>query len=341
MIHEKKPHIVIESNIPFVCGLLDDVAKVSYLAPEEITAESMRSADAFITRTRTRCDEALLADSQCQIIASATIGLDHVDVDYCRERGIAVANAPGCNAPAVAQYVLASVIAAYGEDALAGLTIGIVGVGHVGKIVEQWARQLGMTVMLCDPPRAEVEGVESFVSLHEIASKADIITFHTPLTKSGRYATFHLADKQFFEELRCKPMIINAARGPVVDTTALLEAMSRELVGRVAIDCWEGEPKINLQLLEKVFIATPHIAGYSHQGKVRATKMAVDAVAAKLGLTAKAMPEIVPSGAATEVDAHSIALSYNPLIDTDNLRSNPNDFEALRNHYNLRNEVGC
>lgn len=341
MIHEKKPHIVIESNIPFVCGLLDDVAKVSYLAPEEITAESMLSADAFITRTRTRCDEALLAHSQCQIIASATIGLDHVDVDYCQGRGIVVANAPGCNAPAVAQYVLASVIAAYGEDALEGLTIGIVGVGHVGKIVEQWARQLGMTVMLCDPPRAEVEGVESFVSLHEIASKADIITFHTPLTKSGRYATFHLADKQFFEDLRRKPMIINAARGPVVDTTALLDAMYRGLVGRVAIDCWEGEPEINLQLLEKVFIATPHIAGYSHQGKVRATKMAVDAVAAKLGLTANAMPEIVPSGAATEVDAHSIALSYNPLIDTDNLRSNPNDFEALRNHYNLRNEVGC
>lgn len=341
MIHEKKPHIVIESNIPFVCGLLDDVAKVSYLAPEEITAESMRSADAFITRTRTRCDDALLADSQCQIIASATIGLDHVDVDYCRERGIAVANAPGCNAPAVAQYVLASVIAAYGEDALEGLTIGIVGVGHVGKIVEQWARQLGMTVMLCDPPRAEAEGAEAFVSLHEIASKADIITFHTPLTKSGRYATFHLADKQFFENLRRKPMIINAARGPVVDTTALLDAISRGLVGRVVIDCWEGEPCINLQLLEKVFIATPHIAGYSHQGKVRATKMAVDAVAAKLALTPKAMPEIVPSGAATEVNAHSIALSYNPLIDTENLRSNPNDFEALRNHYNLRNEVGC
>ena len=341
MIHEKKPHIVIESNIPFVCGLLDDVAKVSYLAPEEITAESMRSADAFITRTRTRCDDALLADSQCQIIASATIGLDHVDVDYCRERGIAVANAPGCNAPAVAQYVLASVIAAYGEDALEGLTIGIVGVGHVGKIVEQWARQLGMTVMLCDPPRAEAEGAEAFVSLHEIALKADIITFHTPLTKSGRYATFHLADKQFFEDLRHKPMIINAARGPVVDTQALLDAISRGLVGRVVIDCWEWEPCINLHLLEKVFIATPHIAGYSHQGKVRATKMAVDAVAAKLGLTPKAMPEIVPSGAATEVDAHSITLSYNPLVDTENLRSNPNDFESLRNHYNLRNEVGC
>ena len=341
MTHECKPHIVIESNIPFVRGLLDDVARVSYLAPEEITAESMRSADAFITRTRTRCDEALLADSQCQIIASATIGLDHVDVDYCQRRGIVVANAPGCNAPAVAQYVLASVIAAYGEDALAGLTIGIVGVGHVGKIVEQWARQLGMTVMLCDPPRAEVEGVESFVSLHEIASQADIITFHTPLTKSGRYATFHLADERFFEDLRRKPMIINAARGPVVDTQALLDAMSRGLVGRVAIDCWEGEPCVNLHLLERVFIATPHIAGYSHQGKVRATKMAVDAVAAKLGLTPKEMSEEVPLGAATEVDAHSIALSYNPLIDTENLRSNPNDFESLRNHYNLRNEVGC
>lgn len=336
-----KPHIVIEKNIPFVCGLLDGVARVSYLSAEEITAETMRSADALITRTRTQCNSALLADSRCQIIASATIGLDHVDAEYCRERGIEVANAPGCNAPAVAQYVLASVIAAYGEERLKGLTIGIVGVGHVGKIVERWARQLGMAVLLCDPPRADKEGSDAFVSLSEIAEQSDIITFHTPLTACAPYPTFHIADERFFGRLRKTPMIINAARGPVVDTQALLDAMYRGLVGRVAIDCWEGEPDINRQLLEQAFIATPHIAGYSHQGKVRATKMAVDAVAAKLGLTPRPMAENVPSGAASIVDAQSIVASYNPLADTAALRSNPEDFESLRNRYNLRMEVGC
>ena len=336
-----KPHIIIEKNIPFVHGLLDDVASVSYLAPEDITAESMRSADALITRTRTHCDATLLTDSQCKIIASATIGLDHVDVDFCIGRGIEVANAPGCNAPAVAQYVLASVIAAYGEDALPGLTIGIVGVGHVGKIVEQWARQLGMTVLLCDSPRADREGAEGFVSLGEIAEQADVVTFHTPLTRTGQYPTYHIADKQFFGSLRRVPMIINAARGPVVDTQALLDAMRLGLVGKVAVDCWEGEPNISLELLDKAFVATPHIAGYSYQGKVRATKMAVDAVSEKLGLSPNPMSESVPVGAASEIGAQLIALSYNPLADTDALRSNPSDFEALRNHYNLRNEVGC
>lgn len=334
-----KPHIVIESNIPFVRGLLDDVAYVNYLTPEEITPEAMRLVEALITRTRTRCNEDLLADSQCKIIASATIGLDHVDVDYCRSRGIEVANAPGCNAPAVAQYVLASVIAAYGD--VKDLTIGIVGVGHVGKIVEQWSRQLGMKVLLCDPPRADKEGVEGFVSLTDIAYQADVITFHTPLTKSGLYPTYHLADEHFFCLLRRRPMIINAARGPIVDTQALIGAIKRDIVGRVAIDCWEGEPDINLELLEKVYIATPHIAGYSYQGKVRATQMAVDAVAEKLGLTPKPMVEVVPAGAASDVDAQGIAFSYNPLVDTDNLRSNPSKFEALRNNYNLRMEVGC
>lgn len=334
-------HIVIESNIPFVRGLLDDVATVSYLAPEEITAETMRSADALITRTRTHCNADLLSDSKCRIIASATIGLDHVDCDYCGRRGITVANAPGCNAPAVAQYVLASVIAAYGEESLSGLTLGIVGVGHVGKIVEQWSRSLGMNVMLCDPPRADVEGGDAFVSLDEIAEKADIITFHTPLTKGGLYPTYHLADEQFFNALSRVPMVINAARGPVIDTPALLDAINSGKVGRVVIDCWEGEPNLNLQLLESAFIATPHIAGYSHQGKVRATKMAVDAVAAKLGLNPKPMSESVPEGAALIVDAHSIALSYNPLDDTAALRKNPGMFEDLRNHYQLRVEVGC
>lgn len=333
--------IIIESNIPFIRGLFDGVAHVSYLSPQEITPERMRRADALITRTRTRCDASLLEGSCCRIIASATIGLDHIDTGYCRSAGIEVANAPGCNAPAVAQYVLASVIAAYGEERLSDLTIGIVGVGHVGRIVEQWARQLGMKVMLCDPPRADEEGCDGFCSLEDVARDADIITFHTPLTRTGLYPTYHLAGDAFFDSLQRKPMIINAARGPVIDTPALLRAIDGGKTGRAVIDCWEGEPAISLDLLDKAFVATPHIAGYSRQGKIRATRMAVDAVARALGITPAPMSETAAAGPAESVTAEMIAASYDPLADTAILRRDPSAFESLRNHYSLRPEPGC
>lgn len=333
--------IIIESNIPFVRGLFDGVADVSYLPPQEITPERMRHADALITRTRTRCDASLLEGSRCRIIASATIGLDHIDIDYCRSAGIEVANAPGCNAPAVAQYVLASVIAAYGAQRLSDLTIGIVGVGHVGRIVEQWARQFGMKVMLCDPPRADEEGRDGFCSLEDIACGADIITFHTPLTRTGLYPTYHIAGEAFFNYLQRKPMIINAARGAVVDTSALLCAIDAGKIGRAVIDCWEGEPNISRDLLDKAFVATPHIAGYSRQGKIRATRMAVDAVARTLGITPAPMTETAPIGPAESITAEMIVESYDPLADTAALRRDPSAFESLRNHYSLRPEPGC
>lgn len=333
-------NFIVEANIPFAKGLLEHFGRVSYLQPNEITREAMATCDALITRTRTRCDASLLEGSRCSMIASATIGLDHIDLDYCRQIGIEVANAPGCNAPAVAQYVLSSVIAACGADRLKGLTIGIVGVGHVGRIVEQWAGQLGMTVMRCDPPRARREGAEGFSTLEEIARRADIITFHTPYTRSGGDATHHLADEAFFNTLgRPRPIIINSARGPITDTAALLNAINDGRVGRAIIDCWENEPEISRELLEKAFIATPHIAGYSREGKIRATKMAMDAVARHFGFSLREMDETVPAGARESIDAEMIAASYDPLADTAELRADPSRFEELRNHYNLRAEV--
>lgn len=331
-------NIIIESNIPFAQGLLEPYAQVSYLPPLLITPEAMRDADALITRTRTRCDAALLDGSRCSIIASATIGLDHVDREYCRGRGIEVANAPGCNAPAVAQYVLASIIAAYGTD-LNGLTIGIVGVGHVGSIVERWAAQSGMNVLRCDPPRAESEDSGLFVDIDEIAHRADIITFHTPYTRTGKHATHHICDDAFLGKLQRRPMIINSARGAIVETDALKAAIESGRVSRAVIDCWEGEPDIDRQLLAQAFIATPHIAGYSRQGKIRATQMAVNAVARHFALPCPVMSEQVPEGAATNVTTKAISDSYNPLADTEELRMSPDKFEHLRNHYHLREEV--
>lgn len=334
---------IVEANIPFIKGLLEPFGRVEYLQPEDITAAAMADCDGLITRTRTRCDAALLRGSRCSMIATATIGLDHIDLDYCRTHGIEVANAPGCNAPAVAQYVLATIIAACSDpenlDSLKGKRLGIVGVGHVGSIVDRWARQLGMTTLLCDPPRAAREGSDKFTGLETIAREADIITFHTPYTKSGEYATHHMADRNFFKSLQRKPIIINSARGPIVDNAALVEAIDSGMVRSAAIDCWENEPEINRQLLEKAFVATPHIAGYSREGKVRATKMAVEAIARYFGFTAPRMELQVAPGAKDSVTARMIAASYSPLADTEALRNNPDHFEMLRNRYSLRQEV--
>lgn len=338
--------ILVEKNIPFIKGLLEPVAHVEYLAAEEFTPATVANADALIVRTRTRCDASLLDGSRCSFIATATIGTDHIDMDYCQERGIVVANAPGCNAPAVAQYVFAS-IACVIDRPIDQYTIGIVGVGHVGKIVERWARQMGMNVLLCDPPRAEVESTNNFVSLDRIASDADIITFHTPLTRQGKYPTYHICDADFISRLKKSPLVINCARGGVFDTDAVIAALDDGVISNVVVDCWEGEPLLSRTLLEKAVVATPHIAGYSHEGKVRATSMALHALCRHFDLSGIDVAEQVPSGAAQDVTIKKIADSYNPLIDTSALKATLSlpdtaltaTFEHLRNSYNYRPEV--
>ncbi len=335
--------IVIEKNIPFIKGLLEPWAEISYLAPEEITPQNMADADALITRTRTRCNRELLEGSRCRFIATATIGTDHIDLDYCKEAGITVANAPGCNAPAVAQYVFASIAEVMKrQDDLRTpeeLTLGVVGVGNVGRVIARWGRILGMKVLCCDPPRAEAEGADGFKDLDTIARQCDVITFHTPLTRTGAHPTFHMADKNFFDKLAKRPIVINSARGPVIDNDALIDAIDNGQVSAAAIDCWEGEPDINLRLLDMAIIATPHIAGYSREGKIRATTMALKALTTFFNLPDIVPDEAVPAGAADNVTLASIAASYSPSADTEALKSAPDTFETLRNHYNLRHEV--
>ena len=330
--------IIIEHNIPFIKGVLDDLAHVEYLSSAQIDAKAMRYADALICRTRTHCNASLLDNSPCSFIATATIGTDHIDLDYCHRRGITVANAPGCNAPAVAQYVFAS-LAQVIDRPINDYTIGIVGVGHVGKIVEQWATQLGMKVLLCDPPRAEVECTNNFVSLDEIARQCDIITFHTPLTTGGKYPTHHICNEAFIASLKHRPIIINCARGGIFDTQAVIDALNNNKIANVIVDCWEGEPLLNTTLLKKAIIATPHIAGYSREGKIRATAMALDALARHFNLPIPNVAQGIAPGAAENVTLQSIAESYNPLTDTQALKATPHNFETLRNNYNYRNEV--
>ena len=336
---DRRLKFVIESKVPFVRGLLEPYATVEYLDPEQITPDAVADADGLIVRTRTRCDSELLAGSRCSFLATATIGTDHIDLPWCAAHGITVANAPGCNAPAVAQYVLGSV-AAISPKPLGELCIGIVGVGHVGRIVEQWSRSLGMRVMLCDPPRSRAEGGTQWRTLDELAREADVVTFHTPLTTDGPDATMHIADAHFFSKLERRPIIINAARGPVVDTPALIDALDSGQAGAAAIDCWEGEPAIPAGLLERAAVATPHIAGYSREGKWRASRMAIDALTAHFSLPAVALKEAAPAAVPCAVTAAAVAASYNPLLaDTPALKLHPERFEALRNGYALREEL--
>lgn len=327
-------HFVVESHIPYIKGLLEPFGTVDYLAPEEITPQAVANADALLVRTRTRCDSALLSGSRCSLVATATIGTDHLDLPWLASAGIEAASAPGCNAPAVAQYVMASILTLANRPA-SQYTIGIVGVGHVGKIVEKWARSLDMQVLLCDPPRQAAEGGDQWSTLDEIAEKADIITFHTPLDQTTR----HMADADFFGRLRRRPIIINAARGAVVDNAALADALECGQVHHAVIDCWEGEPAISNRLLSLCSVATPHIAGYSKEGKQRATRMALDAVSRHFSLPEIDMGMPAPAPTPGKITAKAVLASYDPLADTAALKAAPASFEALRNTYALRSEV--
>ena len=328
--------IVVDDKIPFIrekLALLAD--EVVALRGADISADDVRDADALIVRTRTRCDEALLKDSKVQFVATATIGFDHIDTAYMKRAGIHWTNCPGCNAASVAQYLECSLLLLEREKGLAlrESTIGIVGCGHVGSKVKAVAERLGMRVLVCDLLLAD----PSFVSLDAIEREADIITFHVPLTREGEYATYHMADDAFFHQLSRVPYIINTSRGEVVDNEALLSALNEGRVHDAVIDVWEHEPQLNLELLKRVYIGTPHIAGYSADGKVNADNMVIDALCQHFGLKhpGAIKPPSLPVDFLYTGDPLQL---YNPLDDSQKLKQHPENFESLRNNYPLRRE---
>ena len=330
--------IIVDSHIPHIQGLIEPRAEVLYLEPGDITRDAVKDADALIVRTRTRCDEKLLDGSRVRFIGSATIGTDHIDLPYCASHGITVRNAPGCNAPAVAQWVFCAINAwmcQRGITSTKGLTLGIVGVGHIGSIIARWASQLGLSTLFNDPPRENRDGSfdDIFSPLEELQHQCDIITFHTPLTRDGQWPTWHLCDKAFLNGLSRCSLILNAARGPIADNAALLD-----WYGDIGLDCWENEPNISLVLLEKCIVATPHIAGYSREGKQRGTAMMLEALNDHYGWDIPIQIIAAPATGAQDVTLDGIASSYDIVADTARLKSIPSDFESLRNHYPHRNE---
>lgn len=335
-------NIVIDDKIPFMRGEAEKLGETRYLPGAAIGPSDVRDADALIVRTRTRVDRRLLEGSRVRFVATATIGFDHIDAAWLASAGIAWANCPGCNAASVAQYVESSLLQLRRAGLLppSGGTAGIVGAGHVGTKVAAAASALGFRVLLCDPPRQEREG-GAFCSLQEIAAEADIVCFHTPLSFDGPHATFHMADGRFFSALRRRPVVLNAGRGECVDTAALVGALDDGRVRAAVVDTWENEPRIDAGLLRRAFIATPHIAGYSADGKACGTRMALEAVARHFGRSVRfdVRPPRLPGGIRPTGDPETDKLLlYDPLRDSAQLKASPSRFEALRGGYPLRRE---
>ncbi|MCD4695676.1 MAG: 4-phosphoerythronate dehydrogenase [Bacteroidales bacterium] len=343
--------IVADDKIPFLKGVLEPYAEVVYLPGNQIQNSTLKNADALLTRSITICNEELLQNSNVKIIASATIGDDHIDKVYCKKAGIKWSTAKGCNAGAVAQYVATALlhVANKKQIELADKTIGIVGVGNIGSKVQRIANLFAMKVLLNDPPRERNEGKGEFTSIGEIQEKADFVSLHVPLTYGGVDKTFHLADSELFKGFAKPVHFINTSRGAVGDTDVLKSALVNSMVKTATLDVWENEPDIDRELLDVSAIASPHIAGYTLEGKANGTAFTVQAVSKcfNLGLDSW-YPGLPVESRTIEFDCaslsdqeifHKIFDQVYPIQKDDmELRNNPDHFEQLRRDYVFRRE---
>ncbi|MDI6773939.1 MAG: 4-phosphoerythronate dehydrogenase [Verrucomicrobiota bacterium] len=364
--------IVCSSDMPFAREAFGALGETVILDGRAIGPRDARDADILAIRSTTRINRRLLEGSRVRFVGTATIGFDHMDTAYLEKAGIRWRYSPGCNANSVSEYIAAalSCLAARHGFALEGLTVGVVGVGNVGRLVVEKAEALGMRALQNDPPRqrSEVGGQKSagrgpFVSLDRILDESDVVTLHVPLTKEGPDATFQMADAAFFARLKPGAILINSARGAVVQADALLAAMSRGIVSHAVIDTWEGEPRIRQDLLERADLGTPHIAGYSYEGKVMGTVMVYREACRFLGVEPSWQPDrLLPAPPAPEVRCDAAGLRdeealwniarqvYDIEFDDRNLRAPPPDarpgdeterarhFDGLRIHYRIRRE---
>ena len=329
--------VVVDNKIPYIFPALDALGlEVVAMAGADIDPADVRDADILIVRTRTHVGSALLHGSSVRLVVTATIGYDHLDTTWLDAVGIEWHNCPGCNATSVAQYVETSLLALTEERGLRldRSTLGIVGYGHVGTAVHEALKGKMRNILTCDIKAGD------FCSLQDIAQQCDIISFHTPLTMDGPHPTWHLADKAFFDSLQHRPVIINAARGGVVDEQALLCAMDAGRVGAAIIDTWEHEPHPDPTLLRRAFIATPHIAGYSADGKANATRMCLKYVRKSLRIPGTEVdnPLFHPEQYLPVVAARTPLERYDPRRDSETLKQAPHMFEFLRGNYPLRRE---
>lgn len=265
--------IIADENIPYVKEGFAEFGNVVTIHGRKITKDIIKNADVLLVRSITKVNAELLEGTPICFVGTATIGYDHIDTDYLNSKGIAFSNAPGSNANSVAEYIVSGLLELEQNHGyqLHGKKIGIVGVGNVGSRVAKKVTALGLMPVLYDPPLAEKMNYHPLFEPFENILNCDIITFHTPLEKKGPYPTYHMADKEFFAKIKKGAVIINTSRGAVVETNALFNAIEEGIIAHSIIDVWENEPNISLDLLSKVTIGTPHIAGYSFDGKVNGT----------------------------------------------------------------------
>lgn len=397
-----KMKIIADEAIPYLKGIFENECEVEYYPGSEITPQRVKDADALIVRTRTKCNAQLLEGSKVKVIASATIGTDHIDRAWCQSHNIALFNAPGCNSGGVLQYFLTALFkclstrelwqkflnyapdatgaesyaaggaagAADGAATAAGdsaaesapFTVGVIGVGNVGSKVAAACEGLGFEVLRNDPPKERQQTLaynsgylrivdfKDYYSLDYLLENSDVVTLHVPLDETTR----GMADANFFARMKPGAIFINSSRGEVVDEAALLANLHK--LAAVVLDVWVGEPNINKELLQSAFIATPHIAGYSVEGKIKGTQMAVEAIRRYMrdnGLTAGDTPAAV--GTCTIPEEQPIPVDFRgknideisqmlesifPIQElSDSLKANPHTFEEMRNNYNYRHEL--
>jgi erythronate-4-phosphate dehydrogenase len=348
--------IVTDDKIPFLKGVLEPFAEVVYIPGKEINSDSLKDADALLIRTRTLCSESLLSGTNIKFIGTATIGFDHIDTQFCEKNNITWANAPGCNSSSVQQYIAAALLkmATDFRINLKEKTIGIIGVGNVGSKIKKMAEILGMNVLLNDPPRAKREGDDKFTEFDKILSDSDIITVHVPLNIVGEDNTYHLFNEKTFGKMKRGSWFFNSSRGEVLETTALKKAFSTGKLDGAVLDVWENEPDIDIDLMGKAFIATPHIAGYSTDGKANGTAMVVNTLAKFFNLPmlnwyTKDVPQplspIITIDCKEKTDEdilrEAVSSTYNITDDDLKLRFSPSDFEKQRGKYPLRREFSA
>jgi erythronate-4-phosphate dehydrogenase len=360
----KPVKILCDSNMPYAAEAFGTLGEVILREGRAITAADVCDADVLITRSTTRVTRALLAGSHLRFYGSAVIGTDHIDIPYLEQAGIPWSAAPGCNAESVSNYLTAALLYLGGRHGfpLEGKTLGVIGVGNVGRKVVAKAKALGLRVLACDPPRkrdASDTAARDFVALDELLAVADVVTCHVPLTREGADRTWHLLDRAAFSRLRPGAIVVNAARGEVIDTDALLAVLGSR-VAHAVIDTWEGEPNYRADLLARADIVSPHIAGHSHEGKVNGTLMVYEKACQVLGVAPSFRPQLPPpplpewsgdaAGRPDEDVLHDAVLAvYDIMADDRRLRAScgtdaaarASAFDRQRKEYPMRREFAA
>ena len=346
--------ILVDENMPYARELFSRTGEVVAVPGRPLPEAALNDADGLMVRSVTKVNEALLQGKGVKFVGTATAGTDHIDEAWLTQAGIAFSAAPGCNAIAVVEYVFSALLMLAERDGfqLTDSTVGIVGVGNVGSRLQRRLAAWGVKTLLCDPPRADRGEAGEFLPLETLVAQADILTFHTPLFKQGAYKSWHLADRDLLLALKPDAILINACRGPVVDNTALLAVLAQRPDLRVVLDVWEPEPELSLELLEKVDIATAHIAGYTLEGKARGTTQVFEAWTRFLGEPQQvALSSLLPTPDISQIRLHGpldqstlkrlVHLVYDVRRDDAALRkvaARAGEFDRLRKNYQERRE---